>query len=133
MLQVSAGGSVTVQLGALRTQVEARQVKKVAEKKKRETGERAGFHSVDITGHNIKLELDLRGFTVEEGVQEADKYLDSALLRGLGQVQIIHGKGTGALRDGIRDFLRAHPAVKSFRLGQANEGGSGVTVVELKR
>jgi DNA mismatch repair protein MutS2 len=133
VLQVSAGGSVTVQLGALRTQVEARQLKKVAEKKKRETGERAGFHSVDMAGHNIKLELDLRGFTVEEGVQEADKYLDSALLRGLGQVQIIHGKGTGALRDGIRDFLKAHPAVKSFRLGQANEGGSGVTVVEVKR
>lgn len=133
VLEVLSGGSVTVQLGALRMQVEAKHLRKVSEKKKRESPLQAGFHSVDLAGHNIKLELDLRGYTVEEGVQEADKYLDSALLRGLGQVQIIHGKGTGALREGIRAFLSGHSAVKSYRLGHANEGGSGVTVVLLKR
>ncbi|MBT9133658.1 MAG: Endonuclease MutS2 [Firmicutes bacterium] len=133
VLEVLAGGSVTVQLGALRTQVEVKHLRKVSEGKKRESPERTGFHTVDFAAHNVKLELDLRGRTVEEGVQEVDKYLDSALLRGLGQVQIIHGKGTGALREGIRDFLNTHPAVKSHRLGLANEGGSGVTVVDLKQ
>ncbi len=133
VLELSANGGATVQLGALRTQVAVQHLRRVNERKKREHTERTGFHAVDLASHNIKLELDLRGYTVEEGVQEVDKYLDSALLRGLGQVQIIHGKGTGALREGIRDFLSGHPAVKSYRLGQANEGGSGVTVVELKR
>ncbi len=133
ILEVMAGGGAIVQLGALRTQVDAKYLRKTNAPKQPTNIERAGFHTVDFADHNIKLELDLRGHTVEEGVQEVDKYLDSALLRGLGQVHIIHGKGTGALREGIRDFLSGHPAVKSFRLGQANEGGSGVTVVELKR
>ena len=56
-----------------------------------------------------------------------------SIVAGLNKVHIIHGKGTGALREGIRDYLKNHPQVKSHRLGQANEGGSGVTVVEFKQ
>ncbi len=63
---------------------------------------------------------------------DVDRFLDEAFLANLGQVYIIHGKGTGVLRTGIQDFLRRHKHVKSFRTGNYNEGGTGVTVAELK-
>lgn len=80
----------------------------------------------------VGLELDLRGMTVEEALPEIDKYLDRAVLAGLRQVHLIHGKGTGALRSGVQEFLRTHPHVRAYRNGGPGEGGLGVTVVELK-
>jgi len=80
----------------------------------------------------VRTELDLRGKTLEEAMLEVDRFLDESLLSNLNQVYIIHGKGTGALRNGIAQFLRGHRHVGSFRLGSYGEGGSGVTVVELK-
>ncbi|MGI6601126.1 MAG: Smr/MutS family protein [Dethiobacteria bacterium] len=68
---------------------------------------------------------------MEEAIPLVDKLLDDALWAGLGQVTLIHGKGTGRLKEGLRDYLRAHPLVKSMRSGVAGEGGSGVTVVIL--
>mgnify|MGYP003379841964 FL=1 len=65
-------------------------------------------------------------------VNEVDKYLDDAFVCGLNEVSIIHGKGTGALRKSITDLLRTHVHVKSYRLGDYNEGGHGVTVVYIK-
>ena len=82
---------------------------------------------------NISPELDLRGLTVDEALQITDKYLDEALLVGLPWVRLIHGKGTGALRTAINDYVRKHPRVKKHRWGETNEGGMGVTVVELER
>lgn len=79
----------------------------------------------------IKPEIDLRGNLAMEAIEKLDKYLDDASLSGLHQVTIIHGKGTGALREAIKVFLKKNPAVKSFRLGSLNEGDSGVTVAEL--
>jgi DNA mismatch repair protein MutS2 len=81
---------------------------------------------------HISPEIDLRGHMVEEALIKTDKYLDDACLSGLGQVSIIHGKGTGVLRAAIQDHLRRHPHVKSYRLGQFGEGDSGITVVEIK-
>ena len=78
------------------------------------------------------LELDLRGQTVEEIRPRLDKYLDDAFLASLPFVRIVHGKGTGALRQAVREMLRAHPLIRSFREGAANEGGSGVTVAYLQ-
>jgi len=63
---------------------------------------------------------------------EVDRFLDEAFLSGLGQVHLIHGKGTGVLRTGIQQYLRRHSHVKSYRNGAFGEGGVGVTVVELK-
>lgn len=80
----------------------------------------------------VRLEIDLRGETAEEAKKRIDKYLDEALLAGLDRVRLIHGKGTGALRKKITSYLEGHPMVKSTRLGDWGEGGSGVTVVELK-
>ncbi len=81
---------------------------------------------------SVKSEVDLRGMLLEEAMLEADKFLDEASMAGLHCVSIIHGKGTGTLRNGITQMLRKHPQVKSFRLGKYGEGENGVTIVELK-
>ncbi len=81
---------------------------------------------------NISMQIDLHGQTVDDAIVELDKYLDDAFLSGLAQVTIVHGRGTGALRKGVRDYLRFHPHVKSMRQGDYNEGGIGATVVTLK-
>jgi len=78
-----------------------------------------------------KTEIDLRGMLGEEAVTQVQRFLDDALVAGLHRVDIIHGKGTGALRKRVAEFLKIYPHVKSFRLGEWNEGGTGVTVVEL--
>ncbi|UNC92640.1 endonuclease MutS2 [Candidatus Contubernalis alkaliaceticus] len=80
----------------------------------------------------IKTELDLRGTTLQEAVELVDKYFDDACLAGLGKVYLIHGKGTGALRKGLHEYLVSHNQVESFKLSEYGEGGSGVTVVSLR-
>jgi DNA mismatch repair protein MutS2 len=77
------------------------------------------------------MELDLRGQRVDEALPEVDKYLDSAYLAGLPYVRIIHGKGTGVLRKVVREALAEHPLVASYRAGEREEGGDGVTVAKL--
>ncbi|MCL2664922.1 MAG: endonuclease MutS2 [Defluviitaleaceae bacterium] len=81
---------------------------------------------------NIKNEIDLRGQLAAESIEITDKYLDDACLSGLKQVTIIHGKGTGALRNAVQTHLKNHPHVKSYRLGTFGEGENGVTIVELQ-
>ncbi len=76
-------------------------------------------------------DLDLRGMTGDEAIPLVDKFIDTAMLAGLHRVDIIHGKGTGALRKKITEFLSKHPRVKTFRIAEWNEGGTGATVVEL--
>lgn len=90
--------------------------------------------SASVRGRDsyVKLELDLRGERYEDALHRTEKYLDDALLSNYHQVSIIHGKGTGALRQGVQSYLKNHPRVKSYRYGEAGEGGHGVTVVELK-
>jgi len=77
------------------------------------------------------VRLDLRGCVVEEALERLDRHLDAASLAGLPWVQIVHGKGTGALRQAVRDFLRTHPLVSSCRAGDEGEGGEGITVANL--
>lgn len=79
-----------------------------------------------------KTEIDLRGLMGDEAITQVERFLDDAVVGGLHRVDIIHGKGTGALRKRISEFLKMYPHVRSFRLGEWNEGGTGVTVVELK-
>jgi DNA mismatch repair protein MutS2 len=75
--------------------------------------------------------LDLRGLTVDEAIEHLDRHLDAASRAGLPWIHIIHGKGTGALRTGVRRFLVNHPQVSSYQSGGEKEGGDGVTVAKL--
>lgn len=79
-----------------------------------------------------RSEVDLRGMTIGEAEVEVDKFLDECVLSGLSEVSLIHGKGTGALRAGLHEYLRHHPHVRKYRLGRFGEGDLGVTIVELK-
>ncbi len=79
----------------------------------------------------VLRDLDLRGMNGDEAIPLVDKFIDTAILAGLHRIDVIHGKGTGALRKKVTDFLSTHPRVKSFRLGEWNEGSTGATVVEL--
>ena len=80
---------------------------------------------------SISSEVHLRHLTVDEALLKLDKYLNDALMAGLCQVRVVHGKGTGTLRQATHKALAKHPLVKSYRLGDYGEGGAGVTVVEL--
>ena len=77
-------------------------------------------------------EVHLRQLTVDEALLKLDKYLNDAFMAGLYQVKVIHGKGTGKLRQVVRERLAGHPLVKSYRPGEYGEGGAGVTIVALK-
>lgn len=85
---------------------------------------------ITATQH-VPLELDLRGERYEDAIHRLEEYIDQAVLQGYPRVTIIHGKGTGALKKGVEDFVKRSPYVKSARLGREGEGGSGVTIIEL--
>ncbi len=123
-----AKGMLSVQAGILSVNVAA------SDLVEKQTGKRRAVRtsSVQLARKPVSLSVDLHGYTVEEAIVELDKYLDDAFLAGLHEVSVIHGKGTGALRSGIHQFLRRHPHVDSFRLGKYGEGEGGVTIVTLK-
>jgi DNA mismatch repair protein MutS2 len=79
----------------------------------------------------VPLSLDIRGARVDEALAGLERYLEDASLAGLGQVTVIHGLGTGALRDAVRSASAGHPLVKSVRPGERGEGGDGATIVTL--
>ncbi|MFZ3130683.1 MAG: endonuclease MutS2 [Desulfosporosinus sp.] len=128
----NANGEVLVQAGIMKVMVPLAELKLTQEEKKIPSKYAKGTNIGLQKAEGLRSEIDLRGMLVEEGTYALDKYLDDAILGGIGLVYVIHGKGTGAMRAGIQDFLRGHPHVRSFRIGEYGEGDSGVTVVELK-
>ncbi|OGN91925.1 MAG: hypothetical protein A2Z75_00920 [Chloroflexi bacterium RBG_13_50_10] len=79
----------------------------------------------------VDSELRIRRLTIDEALPKLDRYLNAAFMAGLPSVRIVHGKGTGVLRQAVHETLAEHPLVKSFRYGDWGEGGAGVTIVEL--
>lgn len=123
-------GEVLVEAGIMKISVKAKDLRAVEkqttnkkEKKRRE---------VKLNLSSVESRIDLRGMDSEEACFRADKYLDDAYMANLGEVTIVHGKGTGVLRKAINDMLKRHPHVKSYRLGVYGEGGDGVTIAILK-
>lgn len=115
-----------VQMGILKMNIPLKELKKrKKEKVTRPVARRTGKTAV-------KSSLDLRGQRYEEALVKLDQYLDQVLLSSYSQVEIIHGKGTGALQKGVQQHLKQHSRVKSYRMGHPNEGGFGVTIVEMK-
>lgn len=126
------GEEAVVQLGIMKMKVPLDDLELLSSAKSAAKPVQSGANVKRTRGESVRSELDLRGANLEEALMEVDRFLDEALLGNLGQVYIIHGKGTGILRSGIQEFLRKHKHVKSFRLGSFGEGGTGVTVAELK-
>ncbi|MBP0963820.1 MAG: endonuclease MutS2 [Oscillospiraceae bacterium] len=129
-----SSGNVFVQYGVMKTKVAVNRLRLVEEQPKSQPKPK-GVSKQGVTSkieRRSSLELDIRGHAVDEGIHELDAFIDNAVLCNAGIVTIIHGKGTGVLRNGIRAHLKRHPSVKSFRPGVFGEGEDGVTVVELK-
>jgi DNA mismatch repair protein MutS2 len=89
-------------------------------------------HSHQPLYQDLPTSIHIMGLTVEDAIPEVDRFIDQALLHGLEKVQIIHGVGSGKLRGGIHKYLRNHPGVIKFGLGEGTRGGAGVTLVELR-
>lgn len=119
--------TVQVQAGILKMEVSMDDVKVVQEKKQKEYNT---FVHKKTT--SVRNEIDLRGKMVDEGIFELENYLDRAVMNSYTEVYIIHGKGTGALREGVLNYLKKCPYVKEYRIGGHGEGGLGCTVVTLK-
>ncbi|MGG1689507.1 endonuclease MutS2 [Heyndrickxia ginsengihumi] len=118
-----------VQMGIMKMKVKESDLEFVQSQQKVVTKPLATVKGKD---YHVSLELDLRGERYEDALSKVEKYIDDALLAGYPRVSIIHGKGTGALRSGVQEYLKHHRSVKRIRLGDAGEGGSGVTIVEFK-
>lgn len=135
VLEVKNGQAQVQVEGGLRVWVPCAGLAEVSRAPERQgRGEKGGIKRSAVSkSATISSRLDLRGMNVEEALETVDKYLDEAFLAGLPSAVLIHGKGTGALRSAVTQFLSEHPQVKSYRLGGIGEGGLGVTVVELKK
>ncbi|NLK08726.1 MAG: endonuclease MutS2 [Firmicutes bacterium] len=140
VLELTAAGEALVQVGALRITLPVDELSLVEGRGRDERPSSAQIRRQPPEAASrlqatkaaaISTELDLRGMTVEEATNTVDKYLDDALLAGLSRCRLIHGKGTGALRQALHVQLEIHPHVKAMRLGGPDEGGDGVTVAEL--
>lgn len=133
----SKSNQVQVQIGSMKMNVDIKYLRKI---EKNDTNKNAKNKSISSSvsykniskSRNIKTEINILGLTVDEAILVVDKFLDDCSIANLQTVRIIHGKGTGKLKNGIHQFLKSNSHVKNFRLGSFGEGEMGVTVVELK-
>ncbi|MGQ9730744.1 MAG: endonuclease MutS2 [Candidatus Zipacnadales bacterium] len=130
LLRSTEGDKVLVEIGKMRVEVAARDLQ--APQEPISEAHRALAEKLKMSKQfTVPREVNLIGYTVEEAILALEKYLDDAFLAGLDQVRIIHGKGTGALRRGIHEFLRQNRHVRTFSIADRTEGGDGVTIVTL--
>jgi DNA mismatch repair protein MutS2 len=118
-----------VQVGIMKVKVKRTELQLLG--KKKDIVEKP-LATVKGSNYHVRPELDLRGERYEDALDRLENYLDDVLLAGYAKVSIIHGKGTGALKKGVQEFVKSHPRIASFRLGTMGEGGSGVTILELR-
>lgn len=127
------GAKVLVQSGMLKTRVRQDDLRLIP-KKKKSTGNagRTLYRTTSRTDADVKTELDLRGQTVDEAINNMNLFIDKCVLNNISEIRIIHGKGTGALRSAVTNELKRHPSISEFRLGVYGEGENGVTIAILK-
>lgn len=130
-------GNLFVQIGMIKTKTKLDNLQLVEEtaapaksQKKKTSGVSKQLQS--NMNRKSSMEIDIRGMMTDEGIMEVDKFIDNCILGGIKMITIIHGKGTGALRAAVHQYLKTNKAVKSYRLGVYGEGEAGVTVVELE-
>ncbi len=128
-------GYLFVQMGIIRSKVHISDLELVDEAEiTTPTLQRTGAGKIRMSkSSSISTEINLLGKTVDEAIAELDKYLDDAYIAHLKSVRVVHGKGTGALRKGVHNYLKRQKHVASFRLGEFGEGDAGVTIVEFKK
>ncbi|GER88560.1 endonuclease MutS2 [Dictyobacter vulcani] len=124
-----------VQMGALRFRVNVNNIERISKRKaaaeEKYTTRTSAVKSDLVEREPVGLQLDIRGWRVEDALEELDSYLNDAILYGMVSVRIVHGKGTGALRAAVREALTRHPLVKSYTTAPPQEGGDGATIVKL--
>ncbi len=126
-------GNLFVQAGIMKIKTNLNDLTKAAPQKEKKTTPKTNTASFKTSKQTTAtMETDVRGMTLDEAILVVDKFIDDCYLASLHEVTIIHGKGTGVLRQGIGEFLRRHPTVSSYRAGRYGEGEAGVTVVTLK-
>lgn len=124
-----AKGEVLVQAGVMKLSIPLNDIRPVEQKKKPQQTASKVTLSQD---RGSALSIDLRGSMVDDACLELDRFIDNALITGVHEFYVVHGKGTGALRSGVQQYLKNHPRVKTYRIGAYGEGDAGVTVVTLK-
>lgn len=125
-------GEVQLQAGIMKFKAHISQLRLVKQTESSHKKQASVSSQTGAMTRTVPMSCDVRGKVLDEALMDVEQYLDMASLAGLGEVSIIHGKGTGTLRAGIQQALRRNPHVKSFRLGAYGEGESGVTVVSMK-
>ena len=122
-------GEVLVQAGVMKLSIPLADIRPVEQKKKpQQTAAKVSL----AADRGSALSIDLRGSMVDDACLELDRFIDNALITGVHEFYVVHGKGTGALRSGVQQYLKNHPRVKTYRIGAYGEGDAGVTVVTLK-
>ncbi len=127
-------GNVTVQMGILKATVNIRDIMLIDDiKKPKPAPKQRNYSSMyQAKAMNMSTTINVRGQSLDDAVMNVDKYLDDAFMAGLKEVTVIHGRGEGILRTGLQQMMKRHRHVKDFRKGAYNEGGDGVTIVQLK-
>lgn len=127
-------GNMTVQMGILKATVNIKDIMLIDEVKKQKASPKQRNYSsmYQAKAMNMSTTINVRGQNLDDAVMNVDKYLDDAFMAGLKEVTVIHGRGEGILRTGLQQMMKRHRHVKAFRKGAYNEGGDGVTIVQLK-
>lgn len=131
-----SNGTCFIQAGIMKTKIDVKKLRLVEKQHPvKQPKKKGGVSTKGVESRmtrKVSTELDIRGYAADEGVHEMEQFISDAIMSGVSMLTIIHGRGTGVLRDAIRRALRSHPSVKSFRKGVYGEGEDGVTIVELK-
>lgn len=128
------GDQILVQAGIIKTRIPLSNLRLFSNRQKKKQGVGKDKRTVKVVSasQDVSLDVDVRGMSSEEAIMEVDSFIDRCVRQGIATVTIIHGKGTGVLRNAIGQHLRKHPSIRSYRLGTYGEGESGVTIAELK-
>lgn len=124
--------NIVVKSGLLKTRVKMSDIMLLDKPKKQKAPQHNVYRTSSRADADVKTELDLRGETVDEALGELGLFIDKCILNSIEEIRIIHGKGTGALRSAVTDYLRHHPNIAEYRLGKYGEGENGVTIAKIK-
>ncbi len=130
---VETGDRLLVRSGLLKTRVKLSDIMLLDKpKEKPKTTRHNVYRTSSRADVDVKTEIDLRGETVDEALGKLGLFIDKCVLNNIEEIRIIHGKGTGALRKAVTDYLRSHPNISEYRLGKYGEGENGVTIAKVK-